>query len=113
MKNRGSADNKKALIQLSEKFFREEYGFTAQSISVLLDPSMLLIRVNNFLCPAEQKLGAEKHHIDLIHQMHRKIFEKTKGPFIEKIQDITGRKIVSSQSGLNFETRTFLITFFF
>jgi len=113
MKNRVSADNKKALIRLSEKFFKEEYGFKAQSISVMLDSSMLLIRVNHFLCPAEQKLGAEKHHIDLIHQMHRKIFEKAKGPLIEKIQDITGCKVVSSQSGLNFETGTFLMTFFF
>lgn len=113
MKNRGSADQKKAITRLAAVFLKDEYGLATDSIRILLDSSMMLIRVNHFLCPAEQKLGAEKHHIDLIRQMHGKIFEKAKGPLIEKIQDITGRKVVSSQSGLNFETRTFLMTFFF
>ena len=112
MKNKGSADQKKAITRIAAVFLKEEYGLAADSIRILLDSSMILIRVNNFLCPAEQKLGAEKHHIDLIHQMHYKIFEKAKGPFIEKIRDITGRNIISSQSSLNFETRTFLMTFF-
>lgn len=113
MKYSGSTDDKKAITRLAEKFLKEEYGFTADSISVLLDSSMVLIRVNNFLCPAEQELGAEKHHIDLIQRMHQKIFEKTKGPLIEEIQTIIKCKVVSGQSSVHFETKTLLMTFFY
>jgi hypothetical protein len=36
-----------------------------------------------------------------------------KGPFVDRINQITERKVVSSQIGINFETKNFLIKFFF
>ncbi len=113
MEDLNSTDQKKAIARQAGIFLKQEFGFPTESVSVLMENAMVLIRAENFLCPAEQKIGIEKQDTDLIHQMYAKIFDSVKGPFIDRINRITGRKVVSSQIGINFETKNFLIKFFF
>jgi uncharacterized protein YbcI len=113
MEDLNSTDQKKTIARQASLFLKQEFGFPSETVSVLMENAMVLIRAENFLCPAEQKIGVEKQGADLIHQMYEKIFDAVKGPFIDRINRITGRKVVSSQVGINFETKNFLMKFFF
>ncbi len=113
MEDLNSTDQKNAIACEARTFLEQEFGFLCESVSVMMENAMILIRVENFLCPAEQKIGSEKQEADLLHQMYAKIFDTVKGPFIDRINQITERKVVSSQIGINFETKNFLMKFFF
>jgi len=113
MEDLNSTDQKKAIARQAGIFLKQEFGFPSELVSVLMENAMVLIRVENFLCPAEQKIGLEKQDANLIHQMYSKMFDDVKGPFIDQINQITRRKVVSSQIGINFETKNFLMKFFF
>ncbi len=113
MEDLNSTDQKNAIAREAREFLKQEFGFPSDSISVLMENAMVLIRVENFLCPAEQKIMLEKQDADLLHQMYAKIFDAVKGPFIDRINQITERKAVSNQIGINFETKNFLMKFFF
>ncbi|MBW1693690.1 MAG: DUF2294 family protein [Deltaproteobacteria bacterium] len=113
MKVLNSTDQKKAITREAGRFLKQKFGFSSESVSVMMENAMILIRVENFLCPAEQKIGSEKQEANLLHQMYAKIFDTVKVPFIERINQITERKVVSSQIGINFETKNFLMEFFF
>jgi len=113
MKDLNSTDQKNAIVRETGLFLKQGFGISSETVSVLMENAMVLIRAGNFLCPAEQNIGFEKQGSDLIHQMYSKIFDAVKGPFIDRINQITGRKVLSSQIGINFETKNFLMKFFF
>jgi len=113
MEDLNSTDQKKAIAREAGTFLKQEFGFPSETVSVLMEDALVLIRVENFLCSAEQKMGLEKQDADLLHQMYAKIFDFAKGAFIDRINQITGRKVLSSQIGINFETKNFLMKFFF
>lgn len=112
MEDLNLTDQKKAIVREASNILKQEFGFPSESVSVLMENTMVLICAENFLCSAEQKMGLDKQNADLINQMYVKIFDYTKESFIERINQITSRKVLSSQIGINFETKTFFITFF-
>jgi uncharacterized protein YbcI len=94
------ADQKNAIAYEAGIFLKQEFGFPSASVSVMMEKAMVLIRAENFLCLAEQKLGSRKN-ADSLHQMYAKIFDAVKKSFVERINQIISRKIVSSQIGIN------------
>ena len=113
MEDLNLTDQKNAIVREAETFLKREFGFHPESVSVMMENAMILIRVEKFLCSAEQKIGVEKQNANLLHQLYAKIFDTVKGPFVDRINQITERKVVSSQIGINFKTKNFLIKFFF
>ena len=112
MEDLNLTNQKKAIVREADAFLKREFGFPSDSVSVLIENAMVLIRVENFLCPAEQKMGLDKQDADLVNQIHVKIFDCSKEFFIDRINQITGRNVISSQIGINFETKSFLMTLF-
>jgi len=113
MKDLNSTDQKKAIAREAITFLKQEFALQSKSVSVMMENAMVLIRIENFICLAEQKIGVEKKEADLLHQLYSKTFDAVKGPFIERVNQIASRKVVSSQIGIDFETKNFLMKFFF
>jgi hypothetical protein len=53
-------DQKNAIAYEAGIFLKQEFGFPSASVSVMMEKAMVLIRAENFLCLAEQKLGSRK-----------------------------------------------------
>jgi len=108
-----SCDEQKiAIEEVVKNFLQREFGLIITSVKVLLDQSILVIRAENFVCPAEIKASAYSGGAALIHEAYTKQFDKSKALLVKQTEKITGKKIVSNQIGINFTSRDFLITFF-
>lgn len=105
-------EQKKAIAHFAGIFLKQEFGFPPQSIRVLMDYDLVMIRVNNFLSPAEIQMGMEKRNTNLIHEIYSKLFDKAKSSLVDQINQITSKRVVSSQININFETKVFVMTFF-
>ncbi len=95
---------KKAIAHFADIFLKKEFGFLPQSIKVLMDHDLVVIRVDNFLSPAEIDMGKDKKNTNLIHEMYSKLFGKAKSFLVSQIKQITRKEVISSQININFET---------
>ena len=113
MKDLNLTDQKKTITSLTGKFLEQTFGISSGSISVLMDHGTILIRADNFLSPAEKKVGTGRKDKELIRRMYSKIFDDAQEPLADQIGQIIGRKLVSSQVSIDFEVKVLLLTFFF
>lgn len=110
MKNSSDLGEKKSAIgSLVGAFFEEEFCFSSPHIKVLIDQDLLVIRVNNFLAPAEIEIGKEKRERNSLYEMYSKLYDKVKLSLINRVNQITCGTVISSQIDVNLETRTCLI----
>ena len=105
-------EQKKAIARFAGTFLKQKFAFPPQSIKVLMDHDLVVLRIDKFLCPAELNVGMEKGNASMIHEMYSKIFDKVKLTLVEKISQITCKKVISSQISINFETQACIMTFF-
>ena len=105
-------EQKRAIAHFADIFLKKEFGFLPQSIKVLMDHDLVVIRVDNFLSPAEIEMGKDKKNTNLIHEMYSKLFDKTKSFLVGQIKQITRKEVISSQININFETELCVINFF-
>ncbi|MBC8460798.1 MAG: DUF2294 family protein [Deltaproteobacteria bacterium] len=105
-------EQQEAIAHFAGIFLEQKFGFPPQSIKVLMEHDLVVIRVNNFLSPAEIEMGNEKMNTNIIHDMYSKLFNKVKSSLVDQIKQITSKKVISSQIGINFETKVFMMTFF-
>jgi len=105
-------EQKNTIKEVAKKFLQNEFGLIIAFVKVLLDQSILVIRAENFVCPAEVKASADSGGAALIHEAYARQFDKSKMLLVEQIESITGKKVVSDQIGINFTSRDFLMTFF-
>ena len=107
MKNSSDLGEKKSAIgSLVGAFFEEEFCFSSPHIKVLIDQDLLVIRVNNFLAPAEIEIGKEKRERNSLYEMYSKLYDKVKLSLINRVNQITCGTVISSQIDVNHETRT-------
>jgi len=105
-------DFKEIITGFAKTFLRQEFSMAYESVNVLIDHNMVVIRVNDFLCPAEVMAGVDKKNAAMIEDMYARLFDKAKGPFVAQLnQMMFPQKVVSVQTGVNFETRVCLLTF--
>lgn len=105
-------EEKKAIADVTDIFLKQNFGRLPRSIKVLMDNSIVVIQVDNFLSQAEVEMGMEEGKIKLIHEIHSKLFHKVKSPFIDQINRITSKKVISSQINVSIETKAFTMLFF-
>ena len=103
---------KKAIAHFADIFLKKEFGCLPQSIKVLMDHDLVVIRVDNFLSPAEIEMGKDKKNTNLIHEMYSKLFDKAKPFLVSQIKQITRKEVISSQININFETELCVMNFF-
>ena len=53
-------EEKKTIAHFTGIFLKQEFGFPPKSLKVLMDHDLVVIRVDNFLSPAEIEMGKEK-----------------------------------------------------
>lgn len=105
-------EQKKTIAYFADVFLKQKFGFPSQPIKVLIDQDLVMIRVDNFLCPAELEMGMEKRNANLIHEMYAKIFNRVKSSLVKRIKQIMDKEVISSQININFETKVCMMTFF-
>jgi uncharacterized protein YbcI len=105
-------EQKKAIAHVTGTFLKQNFGFSPKSIKVLMDHDLVVIRVDNFLCPAEIEMGMEKRDTKLIHEMYSKLFDRVKSSLVGQIKQITLKEVISSQININFETELCIMNFF-
>ena len=109
-------EQRKAIVDFAGIFMRDQFGFPLDSrlhfqpVKVLMDTDLVTIRVDNFLCPAEQVMG-EKNS-SLIQEMYSEIFRKVKSILEDRVHQITCKMVTSSQISVNFETKKCVIILF-
>lgn len=105
-------EQKKAIVQLASRFLKQNFGFSPQPINVLMDCDLVVIRVDNFLSPAEIEIRVEKRDTNLIHEMYSELFDRVKSSLVGQIKQITHKEVTSSQININFEAELCVINFF-
>ena len=105
-------EQKRAIGHFADIFLKKEFGFLPQSIKVLMDHNLVVIRVDNFLSPAEIEMGKDKINIKLLHEMYSKLFDKAKSFLVSQIMQITRKEVISSQIDINFEIELCVMNFF-
>ena len=109
-------EQRTAIADFAGTFMKEQFGFPPdlllhfQPVKVLMDTDLVTIRVDNFLCPAEQEIG--KKNSSLIQEMYSEIFCKAKSILEDRIHQITCKRVTSSQISINFETKKCVIILF-
>ena len=102
---------RKALSDAADIFLRQTFSASPKFIKVLMDNDLVVIRVDNFFCPAEIQMGKKKNDTALIHEMYSKLFDEAKAALVERIEQITKRKVKSSQMNINFESELCVMDF--
>ena len=105
-------EQKRAIGHFADIFLKKEFGFLPQSIKVLMDHNLVVIRVDNFLSPAEIEMGKDKINTKLLHEMYSKLFDKAKSFLVSQITQITRKEVTSSQININFEIELCVMNFF-
>ena len=103
---------RKNLSDATDTFLRQNFSPSPKPIKVLIDHDLEVIRVDNFLCPAEIEMGKEKRDTKIIHEMYSRLFDRVKAAFVDRIEQITRKKVKSSQMNINFETELCVMDFF-
>ena len=102
---------RKALCDAADIFLRQNFSPSPKSIKVLMDHDLVVIRVHDFLCRAEIEMGKEKRNTEIIHELHSKVFDKVKAALVERIEQITRKKVKSSQMNINCESELCVMDF--
>lgn len=105
-------EEKKTIAHFAGIFLKQEFGFPPKSLKVLVDHDLVVIRVDNFLSPAEIEMGKEKRDTSLIQEMYSNLFNKVNSSLVDRINQITSKKTISSQISINIETKVLIMTFF-
>ena len=71
-------EQKNAIEKVVKKFLQHEFDLTITSVKVLLNQSVLVIRAENFVCPAEIKASADSGGAALINEAYTMQFDKYK-----------------------------------
>ena len=103
---------RKALSDATDIFLRQNFSPSPKSIKLLMDHDLVVIRVDNFLCRAEIEMGKKKGDTKIIHEMYSRLFERVKASLVDRIEQITRKKVKSSQMNINFETELCVMDFF-
>lgn len=109
-------EQRKSITDFAGIFMREQFGFPLDSVlhfqpvKVLMDTDLVTIRVDNFLCPAEQAIGGENS--SLIQELYSEIFCKAKSILEDRVHQVTCKRVTSSQISVNFETKKCVIILF-
>ena len=116
MENSLLHEQRTAIADFAGTFIRDQFGFPLDSlldfqpVNVLMDSDLVTIRMDNFLCPAEQEMG-EKNS-SLIKEMYSEIFRKVKSILEDRVHQIICKMVTSSQISINFETKKCVIILF-
>ncbi|OEU44653.1 MAG: hypothetical protein BBJ60_10440 [Desulfobacterales bacterium S7086C20] len=105
-------EQKRAISRFTSVFLKEHFSFSVQSISLLMDNQMVVIRVDDFLSPAEIEMGLEREKRRLIDDAYSREFDAIKSSLVDRISEITGKRILTCRFGMIYKTRTCMMTFF-
>ncbi len=94
-----------------DNFLKEQLGEHATSVTTYLSGHMLTVRADNCLAPGEQNLVQNEKHWQLLQEVKTRQFEKVKPLLKERLEELTGCKILNiysivSQDGVRFEVFT-------
>ena len=94
-----------------DNFLREQMGEHATSVTTYLSGKMFTVRADNCLAPGEQNLVQNEKHWQLFQDVKTQQFEKVKPLLKERLEELTGCKILNvysivSQDGVRFEVFT-------
>jgi uncharacterized protein YbcI len=109
-------EQRKAITDFAGIFMREQFGFPLDSlldfqrVKMLMDTDLVTIRVDNFICPAEQEIGGK--NLSLIQELYSEIFRNIKSVLEDRVHQITCKRVTSSQISINLETKKCVIILF-
>jgi uncharacterized protein YbcI len=103
--------NKKTTAQLESELtdamvaLQKDYlGRPAVSARTYLLEDLILVRLENILTPAEQKLAGSREGRSLVKETRRRLFETTRPMIEEQVRHITGARLVSLHTDLSTST---------
>ena len=108
----GFEEQRKALVDVADTFLERNFGFSPRSVKVLMDQALVVVRVDEFLSPAEIKMGLSRTDTRLIREMYSKLFDRVKASLVSQIEQITRKEVISSHININFESRLCVMNFF-
>jgi uncharacterized protein YbcI len=101
-----------AVARVANDFLKQNFACSPQSVKVLMDHEMVVVRVNKFLSPAEIKMALEKGDMRLLHEMYTRLFERLKTGMVAKIEQTTLKEVISSQVNVSLESELCVMNFF-
>jgi uncharacterized protein YbcI len=101
-----------AVARVANDFLKQNFACSPQSVKVLMDHEMVVVRVNKFLSPAEIKMALEKGDMRLLHEMYTRLFERLKTCMVAKIEQTTLKEVISSQVNVSLESELCVMNFF-
>jgi uncharacterized protein YbcI len=101
-----------SVAHVANDFLKQNFACSPQSVKVLMDHEMVVVRVNKFLSPAEIKMALEKGDMRLLHEMYTRLFERLKTCMVAKIEQTTLKEVISSQVNVSLESELCVMNFF-
>lgn len=92
------------LSEVVSKFEIEYMGRGPKSIKTYIISDMIVVRLNGFLSPSEQKLTDNPQGIELLKKVRTSLFEGGRGYLETLITDIIDVAIVSTHSDISTNT---------
>ncbi len=94
-----------------DNFLKEQLGEYATSVTTYLSGNMFTVRADDCLAPGEQRLVQNEKHWQLLQEVKTRQFEKVKPLLKERLEELTGCKILKiyslvGQDGNRFEVFT-------
>ncbi len=93
------------------RFERERMGRGPADIRTRIVQDMVIVRMGNFLTPAEQALIKAGSGVDLLKQVRMKLLESEREVLGRLLQEVTDCEVVSMYSDLSVRTGERLIVF--
>jgi len=103
---------RKTVADLVDAFLRQYFGYSPESVKVLMDQELVVVRVDKFLSPAEVKMGEGKRAARLLHEMYSKLFDQVKASLEAQIEKIMSKDVMSSQINISIESELCVMNFF-
>lgn len=103
-----SEGQQNAIIESTSAFLKKYFDFDVNRINVLADSRILVLRVEDFVSPAELELA--KKNRELIEKMYFRVFYQVIRAFVEPIEQELRKKVISCRMQADFDTRDCVIT---
>ncbi|MCX8131827.1 MAG: DUF2294 domain-containing protein [Clostridia bacterium] len=92
------------ISDMVSKFEKEYMGRGPKDIKTRIIQNHILIIIDGFLNPSEQKLADNNHGIKLIKDMRTALFENGREPFEKLIRTVVDIEILSTHSDVSTKT---------
>jgi uncharacterized protein YbcI len=93
-----------AITKQANSLYKDLLGTGPKNLKTYIVEDMVIVRVNGKLLPFEQRLLEGKGGVEMVKDIRKALHEATTQKFSQGIENLTGKKVISSHSDVSTKT---------